>query len=148
MELKIAIAAAPEGVVFPGHFAHAPIYKIYKYKDGALSPIEERRNPLGSVPDADAGHGISAMNSHFQGESPSGNIPMHGLAKYKWLRERVLPDVDVVIAGGACQTSYRYFTSEGVKILFTDPVEIEALVNYVSANPKDFEEALEQAGNA
>jgi predicted Fe-Mo cluster-binding NifX family protein len=79
--------------------------------------VEERKNPLGAVPDLDAGDG-----HHHR---------MHGIAKYKWLRENVLPDVDVILAGGACQTSYMYFTSEGVKLLFTEPVEVEMLTRYI-----------------
>jgi predicted Fe-Mo cluster-binding NifX family protein len=99
--MKIAIATSPEGTVFHGHFAHAPIFKIYRYENGKLQLVEERKNPLGDAPDLDAGKG----HHHH----------MHGIAKYKWLRENVLPDVDVIVAGGACQTSYMYFTSEGGK---------------------------------
>ena len=51
--------------------------------------MEERKNPLGDVPDLNAGDG----HHHHH---------MHGIAKYKWLRENVLPDVDVILAGGAC----------------------------------------------
>ena len=143
MELKIAVAVDKDGVVFPGHFAHAPVYRIYKYSNGRLELMEERRNPLGDVPDLDHGHHISRLNSDFEGESPEAP-PAHGLPKYQWLRSRVLPDVSVVIAGGACQTSYRYFTSEGVKLLFTDPVEVETLEAYVTQNREEFEKALKE----
>jgi predicted Fe-Mo cluster-binding NifX family protein len=129
MAMRIAIATSPEGTVFPGHFAHAPIYRIYLYEDGKLRLVEERRNPLGDVPDLDAGGG----HHHQQ---------MHGVAKYRWLRENVLPDVDVVLAGGACQTSYMYFTSNGVKMLFTEPVEVDVLTRYVEENPEEFQRAL------
>ncbi|MFN7106323.1 MAG: dinitrogenase iron-molybdenum cofactor biosynthesis protein, partial [Pyrobaculum sp.] len=65
-----------------------------------------------------------------------------GHAKYRWLRENVLPDVEVVIAGGACQTSHMYFTAEGVKMLYVEPVELDLLIQYISENPKEFEEAI------
>jgi len=131
--MKIAIATSPEGTVFHGHFAHAPIFKIYRYEDGKLQLVEERKNPLGDVPDLDAGERHDHHHHHH----------MHGIAKYKWLRENVLPDVDVILAGGACQTSYMYFTSEGVKLLFTDPIEVEMLTRYIEENPREFERALQ-----
>jgi predicted Fe-Mo cluster-binding NifX family protein len=59
------------------------------------------------------------------------DIPLHGPPKYMWLRENILHDVDVVIATDACQTSYRVFTSQGVRIIFTDPVPVEAIVRYI-----------------
>jgi predicted Fe-Mo cluster-binding NifX family protein len=130
--MKIAIATSPEGTVFHGHFAHAPIFKIYRYEDGKLQLVEERKNPLGDVPDLDAGE----RHDHHH---------MHGIAKYKWLRENVLPDIDVILAGGACQTSYTYFTSEGVKLLFTDPIEVEMLTRYIEENPREFERALQES---
>jgi predicted Fe-Mo cluster-binding NifX family protein len=133
--MKIAIATSPEGAVFHGHFAHAPIFRIYQYENGKLQLVEERKNPLGDAPDLDAGEGHHHHHHHH----------MHGIAKYRWLREKVLPDVDVVLAGGACQTSYMYFTSEGVKLLFTDPVEVDMLTRYIEENPKDFENALQES---
>jgi predicted Fe-Mo cluster-binding NifX family protein len=132
--MKIAIATSPEGTVFHGHFAHAPVFKIYRYENSKLQLVEERKNPLGDVPDLDAGEGHHHHHHH-----------MHGIAKYKWLREKVLPDVDVVLAGGACQTSYMYFTSEGVKLLFTEPVEVDMLTRYIEENPKEFEDALQES---
>jgi predicted Fe-Mo cluster-binding NifX family protein len=133
--MKIAIATSPEGTVFHGHFAHAPIFRIYRYENGKLRLVEERKNPLGDVPDLDAGDGHHHHHHHH----------MHGIAKYKWLRENVLPDVDVILAGGACQTSYMYFTSEGVKLLFTEPVEVEMLTRYIEENPREFERALQES---
>jgi len=142
--MKVAIACNHEGAVFPGHFAHAPKFRIYNYEKGRLELLEERVNPLGSMPDYDEHHhhGISIMNTDFQGEETP---PAHGLPKYQWLRNKVLSDVDVVIAAGACQTSYRFFTSNGVKMLFTDPVEVAALEEYIASDPNSFEEALTQA---
>jgi predicted Fe-Mo cluster-binding NifX family protein len=131
--MKIAIATSPEGTVFHGHFAHAPVFKIYRYENGKIQLVEERKNPLGDIPDLDAG------DDHHH------HHHMHGIAKYRWLRENVLPDVDVVLAGGACQTSYMYFTSEGVKLLFTEPVEVDMLTRYIEENPKEFEEALQES---
>nr|KJR72931.1 MAG: dinitrogenase iron-molybdenum cofactor biosynthesis protein [Thermoproteus sp. AZ2] len=128
--MKIAIAVSREGLVFPGHFAHAPKFRIYEYADGKLRLLEERDNPLGNAPDLDVEH----HGAH-----------MHGVAKYSWLRQRVLPDVDAVIAAGACETSHRYFTSEGVKMLFTDPIEVKVLEDYIDQNPSEFEEVLRQS---
>jgi len=133
--MKIAIATSPEGAVFHGHFAQAPIFRIYQYENGKLQLVEERKNPLGDVPDLDAGEGHHHHHHHH----------MRGIAKYRWLREKVLPDVDVVLAGGACQTSYMYFTSEGVKLLFTEPVEVDMLTRYIEENPKEFENALQES---
>lgn len=125
--MKIAVAATREGTIFDGHFAHAPVFKIYNYAEGGrVELLEERANPLGEVPDLDAGPHHHA----------------HGIAKYAWLRERVLPDVDVVIAAGACQTSHNYFTSLGVRMLYTDPVEVDLLLKYIKENPQEFEEML------
>jgi predicted Fe-Mo cluster-binding NifX family protein len=84
-------------------------------KTAGFSWWRREKNPLGDVPDLDAGDDHHRHHHHH----------MHGIAKYRWLREKVLPDVDVVLAGGACQTSYMYFTSEGMKLLFTEPVEVE-----------------------
>jgi predicted Fe-Mo cluster-binding NifX family protein len=39
--MKIAIATSPEGTVFHGHFAHAPIFKVYRYENGKLQLVEE-----------------------------------------------------------------------------------------------------------
>jgi len=49
----------------------------------------------------------------------------------------------VVLAGGACQTSYMYFTSEGVKKL-TEPVEVD-MTRYIEEDPKEFEDALRES---
>ncbi len=48
-------------------------------------------------------------------------IPMHGIVKYQWLHENVLRDVDAVVASGACEMSYEYFTSMGVQLFFVEP---------------------------
>ncbi|MCU7787652.1 hypothetical protein ODS41_06950 [Pyrobaculum sp. 3827-6] len=75
--MKMAVACNQENVVFPGHFAHAPKFRIYKYDGGQLKLLEERTNPLGSVPDYDEHHHheISVMNTDFQGEEAP---PAHG----------------------------------------------------------------------
>ncbi len=134
--MRIAIATSQEGNVFHGHFAHAPIFKIYQYENGKLRLVEERKNPLGDAPDLDAGEG---HHHHHH---------MHGIAKYRWLRENVLPDVNVILAGGACQTSYMYFTSEGVKLLFTEPVAVDLLTQYIEENPREFENALQESAES
>ena len=41
--MKIAIATSLEGTVFHGHFAHAPIFRIYRYENGRLQLVEERK---------------------------------------------------------------------------------------------------------
>jgi len=135
--MRIAIATSQGGNVFHGHFAHAPIFKIYRYENGKLRLVEERKNPLGDVPDLDAGEGRHHHHHH-----------MHGIAKYRWLRENVIPDVDVILAGGACQTSYMYFTSEGVKLLFTEPVAVDLLTQYIEENPREFENALQESAES
>ncbi|MBP1448653.1 MAG: dinitrogenase iron-molybdenum cofactor biosynthesis protein [Thermoproteus sp.] len=127
--MRVAIASTKDGLVFPGHFAHAEAYAIYELEpERGLRRIEERANPLGSAPDLDAG-----------GQR---DVPAHGLPKYQWLRRNVLHDVDVVIAAGACQTSYAYFTSEGVKLLFTDPIEVKTIEKYISDNINKFIEEI------
>jgi len=35
-----------------------------------------------------------------------------------------------------------YFTSNGVKMLFTEPVEVDVLTRYVEENPEEFQRAL------
>lgn len=133
--VRIAFATDDEKTISGGHFAHAHGYLIYDLNEkGELSRVEVRSNPLGSVPDSDAG-------SHSRaGESMEG-IPMHGLPKYEWLRNNVLNDVSAVIAGGACQTSYNYFTSEGVQILFVEPnAAIEDLLKQITVADDEEEE--------
>ena len=140
---RIALASTRDGILYPGHFAHAEVYHIYELSDeGRLTLLEVRENPLGLVPDVDVGeHGHT---HHHQVRSPEG-LPLHGPPKYMWLRENVLKDVDVVIAVDACQTSYRVFTSQGVRIIFTDPVPVEALVNYIeNEGREEFKKVLEE----
>ncbi|WP_202905231.1 hypothetical protein [Vulcanisaeta thermophila] len=61
------------------------------------------------------------------------NIPAHGVAKYEWLHENVLNDVNAVIASGACQTSYSYFTTSGVQLSFVEPgTSINEIINYLT----------------
>ncbi len=133
--MKVAIASTKDGLIFPGHFAHSETFRIYEYEGGQLKLLEVRENPLGNVPDLDAGH-----HHHHHGHHHAHG--MHGVQKYAFLREKVLPDVDVVIAGGACQTSFYYFTSNGVKVLFTDPVPVDLVEQSIREDPKSFEQAL------
>jgi predicted Fe-Mo cluster-binding NifX family protein len=108
--MRVAVASE-DGSVAGGHFAHAPRFRIYEVAGGRWRLIEERVNPLGEIPDVDAmsEHEIA----HYHG--------MHGPQKYAYLRSEVLPDVDVVVAGGACTMSVMYFLEEGVKIVFAEP---------------------------
>jgi len=136
---RIAIASTIEGNVYPGHFAHSQIFKIYDYmEDGDLVFVEDRENPLGSLPDTD----IEGRHHHhvinIQG------IPLRGPPKYNWLRENILRDADVIIASDACQTSYRVFTSQGVRLIFTDPVSVDELVNYIEKEKEKFREIIEK----
>ena len=117
MAVIVAFATGSEGsYIAPGHFAHAPRFIVYKIEDGEASLVEDRENPLGSVPDLDAEgheHGHHHHSYHAMG--------LHGPPKYYFLRERVLPDADILVAGGACPTSVTVFVNEGVKIVFTEP---------------------------
>lgn len=133
--MRIAIALDKEGYVFNGHFAHAQVFRIYEYKGGELREVENRENPLGSVPDLDQEPGCSC-----HGGSP--DAPLHGIEKYAFLREKVLGDVDVVIAGGACNTSYSYFTTQGVRILFAQIVPAGDIERFIREDPGSFEELL------
>ncbi|BAF34707.1 hypothetical protein APE_0067a [Aeropyrum pernix K1] len=114
--MKIAIASekASEPVfrVAGGHFAHAPIFLIYKVDNGVPKLEEIRENPLAAIPDEDAGGDVH-HHHHHKG--------LHGPSKYKYLKDNVLSDVNLIIAGGACMTSIAYFLSEGVSLSFADP---------------------------
>ena len=98
------------------------MFAIYSLGEGRV--VELRLNPLGSVPDPDAG----GAHGHHVGA-------MHGISKYEWLRNNVLRDVDAIVAGGACMTSIVYFTSEGVKLLFARPgTSIGEVVEAIARN--------------
>ena len=114
--VRIALAT-DDGVTISGsHFAHAKKFLIYDFdiETNRLFKVEERVNPLGEVSEGEGG-------AEAQERLAELNIPMHGIAKYRWLRENVLGDVDAIIAGGACQMSYSYFTSVGVQMFFVNP---------------------------
>lgn len=130
---KVAFASTKDGLLYPGHFAHAEVYQVYEYTDeGKLKHIETRDNPLGLVPDID----VEGGGHHHHVSGPEG-VPLHGPPKYMWLRENVLKDVDIIIAVDACQTSYRVFTSQGVRIIFTDPVPVEAVIRYIEGEGRE-----------
>lgn len=114
--LKIAVALDDSGKIFPGHFAHAKRFRIFEYNlsTGEAKILGERDNELGKLPDFDD---VEEMHSFIN----KLGIPLHGIPKYKWLKDNVLHDIDVVVAGGACQTSYNYFMEEGVVVLFEEP---------------------------
>ena len=125
---KIAVATGDGETVSPGHFAHAASFLVFE--GGRV--VEVRSNPLHTVPDLDDPAGASGMG----GEMHHG---LHGIAKYRLLREHVLGDVDVVICSGGCPTSITYFVSEGVRMVFTDPgYSVEDAVRLVtSVDPED-----------
>jgi len=125
--MRIAVAAARDGMVYPGHFAHADQYLIYEWDGATMRLVERRENPLSTQPDED-------LHGHH----------MHGVQKYAWLRDNVLRDVGAVIAAGACQTSHIYFTSQGVKMLYVDPIPIDELEDFISRNPDALRKALEE----
>jgi predicted Fe-Mo cluster-binding NifX family protein len=139
---KIAFASTREGQVYPGHFAHATVFQVYEYADdGRLKLLDVRENPLGMVPDTDIEGG--GLGHHVRMEHS--NIPLHGPPKYMWLRENLLHDIDIVIAADACQTSYRVFTSQGVRIIFTDPVSVEAIISYIEGEGgEEFKKIIEE----
>lgn len=122
--IKIAIATNDGSRVARGHFAHAKKFLVFSYDkdEDRVELLDERDNKLGELPDYDDPH--SAMK-----EMEELDIPLHGVPKYSWLKENVLNDVDVILCGGACQTSYNYFMAEGVVVLFDTPdSEIEESV--------------------
>jgi len=137
--MYIAIASTREGQVYPGHFAHAEVFYVFEYTDdGKLKLVGVRENPLGRAPDTDLEEGY---HHHIRVENSG--IPLHGPPKYMWLRENVLHDVDVVIAADTCQTSYRVFTSQGVKLIY--PVPVEAIVTYIEGEGREeFKRLLEE----
>jgi predicted Fe-Mo cluster-binding NifX family protein len=144
--LRVAISASRRGTVFEGHFAHAEVFKIYDYEEGkGLVEVETRENPFGSVPDIDYQEESSCCLHSQHGEQEA--YP-HGIDKYVYLREKVLSDVDVIIAGGACRTSYAYFTSQGVKLLFAQIVPLSDIEKFIKEDPKSFKELLENQGPA
>ncbi len=110
--MRVAVAASDSRVA-GGHFAHAPKFLVFEVSGSTWRLVEERSNPLAAVPDIDAGELAEEEIVHAHG--------MHGPMKYAFLRENVLPDADVVVAGGACATSVAYFLSEGAKIVFAEP---------------------------
>ena len=110
--MKVAVAAS-DSKIAGGHFAHAPKFLIFEISESGWRLLEERSNPLAAVPDVDAGELAEEEIVHAHG--------MHGPMKYAYLRENVLPDADIVVAGGACATSVAYFLSEGAKIVFAEP---------------------------
>jgi predicted Fe-Mo cluster-binding NifX family protein len=135
--MKIAISTTREGTVFEGHFAHAEQFHIFEYESGRLKPLEVRENPLGAVADIDDPKG----HEGHPAATPEG-VPLHGIPKYAYLKEKVLYGVDAVIAGGACQTSYAYFTQEGVKVLFAKPVKLETIIQVIEEDPQTFDELV------
>ncbi|MDM7274596.1 MAG: NifB/NifX family molybdenum-iron cluster-binding protein [Thermoprotei archaeon] len=134
---RVAIAGTSEGVIYPGHFAHAEVFHVYDFDgdSGSFAFVEERINPLGSVPDVD----VEGGHRHVVE-----GAPLRGPEKYEWLRSNVLGDADVVIAADACQTSYMVFTGKGVRLIFTDAgIPIEDLVAYVEMKSNEFNDILE-----
>jgi len=136
--VRVAIATIDGGSIAPGHFAHSTHFMIVDLEGGVAKPVEVRENPLGYVPDEDIGHGGGYEEEQGHVEHPVFHryhryFHLHGVEKYRTLREEVLSDVDLVIAGGACRTSIEYFTSEGVKFIFADPGEpIKEIVEFIS----------------
>ncbi len=123
--MRVAVAVGEEDKIFPGHFAHAKRFKIFDYsiEDGESRFVEDRKNKLGELPDMDDPDAIHRFVREL-------GVPLHGIPKYMWLKENVLSDVDVIVAGGACQTSYSYFMSEGVVVIFEEPNgDIEGVFN-------------------
>ncbi|ADN51742.1 NifB/NifX family molybdenum-iron cluster-binding protein [Vulcanisaeta distributa] len=133
--VKIAIATDDGKSISDGHFAHAKKYIIYELNEDTkdIKLVESRDNPLGNIPDTDDPTVIHEALSRL-------GIPMHGIVKYQWLHENVLRDVDAVIASGACETSYEYFTSMGIQLFFVEPgTPIDTLIEQLrnAANEED-----------
>ena len=142
MPAIVAFAVDPSGRhIAPGHFAHAPRFIVYKIGDGNAELLEDRSNPLAKIPDLDAGEGHEHHNYHTMG--------LHGPPKYYFLREQVLPDVEVLVAGGACPTSVTVFVNEGVKIVFTEPgTPIEEVLEALKKNIDELTELSEYSDDA
>lgn len=141
--VRIALATDDEKTISKGHFAHAREYIIYDLNEetGELVRVESRSNPLGAVPDMDEG-------THAKMSAAQPGIPVHGLPKYEWLRSNVLSDVNAVIASGACQTSYNYFTSEGIQILFVEPnTSIDYLLTQITLAADEEDDDEEEGGD-
>lgn len=141
--MRIAVASTRDGDVYPGHFAHAELYLIYEWDGSSLRLVEVRENPLGMAPDEDAPmHHGHHHHHHVPEELVELGVPLHGPPKYLWLREALLGDVGAVIAAAACQTSHTVFTSEGVRMLYVDPVSVEELERFINENPEELKRAL------
>ncbi len=128
-KIRVAIATNDGERIGEGHFAHNTHFIILDIDPNEVQPVELRENPLGFIPDLD--HHMH--HSHDQ-DMPEAIHPelarrlhefrgLHGVEKYRKLKETLLNDVDLIVAGGACMTSIKYFTSEGVKLIFADPGE-------------------------
>ncbi|BDR93024.1 NifB/NifX family molybdenum-iron cluster-binding protein [Vulcanisaeta souniana] len=131
--VRIAVATDDGKSISDGHFAHAKKYVIYELSEDTkdIRLVESRDNPLGNIPDTDDPAVI------HESLSRSG-IPIHGIAKYQWLHENALRDVDAVIASGACETSYEYFTSMGVQLFFVEPgTPIDTLIEQLRNAAKE-----------
>ena len=136
--VRIAIAVEGTGDVHPGHFAHAPKFRVYEYDfNGGLRELGERDNPLGRMPDIEDPEEAAKYLEKL-------GISLHGRSKYDYLREKVLPDVDVVICYDACPTSVKVFEDSGVRVLFTPPATVEEVLDYISGNPEEFRRLLEE----
>lgn len=137
-KVRIAVATLDGNTIAPGHFAHSTHFMILDIESGKINPVEVRENPFGYVPDTDMGHYGSEGEEEHLSEYPYMHRfhryhHLHGVEKYRTLREEVLRDVGLIIAGGACRTSVEYFTSEGVKMVFVDPGEpIRDVVDFIS----------------
>lgn len=116
MSIRVAVATQDGDHVSGGHFAHAKKFRVFELdlNSKELYELELRDNPLGNLPDFDDPHSAAEKFEEL-------GIPLHGIPKYSWLRDNVLNDVDIILCGGACQTSYQFFMSEGVIVVFDDP---------------------------
>ena len=133
--IRIALCTNDGKTISDGHFAHAKNYIVYDYNEetGELKYVEARSNPLGNVADLDDPEAIHNAMSEI-------GVPMHGIEKYEWLYEKILNDVNVIIASGACQLSHSYFTSMGVQLVFVEPgTSIEFIIDYLHKLPKEDE---------
>ena len=133
--IRIALCTNDGKTISDGHFAHAKSYMIYDYNEetGELRYIELRSNPLSNVVDLDDPEAIHSAMSEI-------GVPMHGIEKYEWLHGKMLNDVNVIIASGACQLSHSYFTSMGVQLVFVEPnTSIESIIDYLSKLPRENE---------
>ncbi|MEB3780291.1 MAG: hypothetical protein GSR85_08700 [Desulfurococcales archaeon] len=121
MGYRIAVASDDGETISYGHFAHAGEFIIIDEDNGEYKVSETRKNPFSLIPDPDDPRHFDEPEEHIIGGDLMELARLHGVEKYSKLRELALSDVDVIISSGGCPTSIMYFTSQDVRMVFTEP---------------------------